>query len=117
MPSVFEQDQERIIQVAEYLQRQDGKVGESGLDPAYLMKAAEHVSRLRNVQRKRTDLLLALVPLLVSAQWLGMFSMMSDTLRSWAGLQWWLVLALCLGMGAVLSRTQRERNQACLLVL
>jgi hypothetical protein len=116
-----EAEQREIIGLAARLQREEGDrlsshdliqvAAEAGIEPVYVQKAIDKLQKSKTKQPTIENLgtIQAVVSVLLVAQWLGIFSMLTDSLNAWKGLQFWLLFSMCFALGAVLSKTAKTR--------
>ena len=114
-----EEEQKEIVRLAARLQREQGEslsedgliraASEAGIEPDYVTKAIAKLDARQPREQSVGIAPLVLLPLLLVAQWLGMFSLMANTLQNADGLQWWLVIGLCFAFGAVQSLPKRSK--------
>ncbi|HTQ11871.1 MAG TPA: hypothetical protein VMI31_17555 [Fimbriimonadaceae bacterium] len=122
-----EEEQREVIKLAARLQKEQGEkltedglvraAAEAGIEADYVAQAIAKIESEASTEASVELGSLTLVPLLLVAQWLALFSMLGNALQSWQGLEWWLVIALCLAVGAVQSRSRRSKLLTTGLVL
>lgn len=121
-----EEEQREIIRLASRLQQESGDslsgeellqvAAEAGIKPEYMQQAMLRMESPREAKRGM-DVPKALIPMLLVAQWLSLFSMLGNRLTNWSGLQWWLVIGLCFALGTSMSANVKSRWTAVAVTL